>query len=73
MEAQLEAQIPSELVVQNETIKLTKNSRGYGWEIRIFSNPQLEIEERDKAWTARIEKLNNQLAEAFGVPGDILE
>lgn len=42
-----------------ESIKLTKNTRGYNWDIKIF------ISNDDKAALDRLESLNNQMAIRF--------
>ncbi len=52
MEKETISEAPRELT---PSIKLTRNSRGYGWEIRILS---LDID--------RLEKLNNTMLEKFG-------
>ena len=41
-------------VPQTESIKLTKNSRGYGWDIKILS---LDID--------ALEKINNEMKKRF--------
>jgi len=62
MEAQFNEQAPVELIASREQIKLTKNSRGYGWEIRIFAD---EKAPDDVKLIERLEKLNNDLKEKF--------
>jgi len=52
MEKEIIKEAPKEI---SESIKLTRNSRGYGWEIRILSTD-----------INHIEKLNNQMLERFG-------
>lgn len=62
MEADVQHQAPPELVTQRETLKLTHNSRGYGWEIKIFS-PE---DKTDEDWIDRIVNINTKLMEQFG-------
>ena len=42
-------------IALSPSIKLTKNTKGYGWEIRILSN---DVEE--------IARIDNQMREKFG-------
>lgn len=44
-----------------ESIKLTKNSRGYGWELRLFPPPS----GIDEEWLNRIERINAELSKRF--------
>lgn len=48
------------VVEQKESIKLTKNTRGYGWEIRIIES-SLSVVDSIK----RLEELDNKLKEKF--------
>tara|TARA_R100000789_G_C2942951_1_gene132644 strand:- start:74 stop:271 length:198 start_codon:yes stop_codon:yes gene_type:complete len=60
MEADIKHNPPSELIKEIETLKLIKNSRGFGWEIKIFNEG-----DTDK-WLARLEKINDTMLEKFG-------
>ena len=51
---------------ERESLKLTKNSRGYNWEIRIFPKK----DQQDMDWIKRIEILNNEFQKRFGPQGD---
>lgn len=47
-----------------ESIKLSKMSKGYNWDIRIVAvNPPHLLEDED---LERLEKLDNQLREKYG-------
>ena len=49
---------------QKESVKLTKNSRGYGWEIKLLSDDiEKEIE--------RLDKINKKLNVKYGDDLDI--
>lgn len=48
-------------IIQQESIKLTKNSKGYGWEIKIFPK-----EMNDEQWLARLKEIDNQLLREYG-------
>lgn len=61
MEKETIKESPKEM---SESIKLIKNSRGYGWELRIHFKDSDEIDV-DKEVIDRIEKLNNQMIERF--------
>lgn len=55
-------------IESHETFKLEKNSRGYGWEIKLFSdNSQGETQkDRDAAALERLENINKVLVERYG-------
>lgn len=61
---QLAIELKKELGVEtHETLKLERNSRGFNWEIKIFSD---NSPSDDEAMT-RLEKINNSMVEKFGV------
>lgn len=47
----------------HETIKLEKNTKGFNWEIKIFSDKS----SGDLEAIARLEIINNLMVEKFGV------
>jgi hypothetical protein len=60
---QLALEIKKELGVEShETLKLEKNSKGYNWEIKIFSDKT----DTDLKAVERLELINNSLVARFG-------
>jgi hypothetical protein len=60
---QIAIELKKELGVEtHETLKLERNSKGYNWEIKIFSD---NSPSDDEAMT-RLEKINNLMVEKFG-------
>jgi hypothetical protein len=51
---------------ERESLKLTKNSRGYNWEIRIFPKK----DQQDNDWIKRIEVINNEMLKRYGPQGE---
>jgi len=66
MEADIKHIEPSELVKEIETLKLIKNSRGFGWEIKIFCPKS----GNDEEWLKRLEHINNVMLEKYGGGGN---
>lgn len=62
MEAQTENLEMPEIKEISESIKLTKNSRGFNWEIKIFPNKTT-----DKEWLDRLSALNNEMMTRFNI------
>ena len=56
------SEAPREL---KESIKLTLNTKGYGWEIRIHIEDREGID-NDKLAMERISLIDNQMKERFG-------
>ena len=54
------AEVTTDIIKQEETIKLTKNTKGYGWDIKIFKT------DGDDKWLDRLEEINNELVNRFG-------
>jgi hypothetical protein len=51
-------------VEHRETLNITKNTKGYNWDIKIFFN------ETDEATIERLDKLKSAMNEKFGVSND---
>ena len=54
----------SNKVVQKESLKLARNSKGYTWEIKIF------LENGDEESLKRIAELNQKMMESYGGSDD---
>ena len=50
-----------EIPEQKESIKITKNTKGFSWEFKIFIENKNELEALDKC-----EAINNELKRRFG-------
>ena len=60
--------VENENIKVNESIKLSKMSKGYNWEIRVFipDQDELNIMTNDKKCILRLQELDNKLRERFG-------
>ena len=47
-----------------ESIKITKNTKGFNWEIKIIKTQ----EQTDEQWLARLHKLNTEMAVIYDTP-----
>jgi len=56
----MEIEQKNTIVEQKEVLKLTRNSKGYGWEIKVFPKS-----DNDKEWLDRLAKINDVLMERF--------
>ena len=60
----------NENIKVGESIKLVKNTKGYGWEIRLNApDPDQDAiikDDLDIAWIKRLERIDNELRERFG-------
>ena len=52
-------------IVQRDNIKLTRNSKGYGWEIKILEQYMLP------SHIARLKELNELMIKEFGIDKDL--
>ena len=55
---------PEPIILQKESIKLTKNTRGYNWEIKLHIN-DTELGDDDAEILLRIKSFDNKLKKEY--------
>lgn len=54
------------IVIQKDSIKLTKNTKGYQWEIKLLKEPNESVD----AYLTRLALIDNKLISTYGGSND---